>query len=116
MGQQAIVAEIRMLREAIDTDARRIFELSTTLHRMTGRQPADDSTVPYRNYANAWSRFANMVGLGLRRTASSERVLALLKPEPEPEPEPKPVKPKPEVIVPTDDEDFDEVYGEVLNA
>jgi hypothetical protein len=116
MAQQDIVAEIRMLREAIDTDARRIFELSQALYRMTRQQPADDSTVPYRNYANAWSRFASMVGLGLRRTNTSDRVLAMLKPEPEPA-KPEPVEPEPEVFVPPpEDEDFEEVYGEVLNA
>lgn len=115
MSQQDIVAEIRRLRESIDTDARRLFELSQTLYRMTRRQPVDDSTSPYINFANSWSRFANMVGLGLRRSASSDRALAMVVAEPEPKPEPEP-EPKPETPEAPLDTDFDEVYGEVLNA
>lgn len=114
MSQRDIVAEIHHLRDSIDTDARRLFELSQTLLRMTRRQPPDDSTSPYINFANAWGRFANMVGLGIRRSSSADRVLAMVlaEPESEPTPEPQP-EPEPEAL---SDTDFDEVYGEVLNA
>lgn len=122
MTEQDIVQEIRDLRESLDSDAQRLNELAQYLHRMVRRRRADENTSPYVTYANAWMRFANVVGLGLRRTAVSDRLLAMVKPVAlEPEAEPETEEKAPEQVaeeprpVPTD-EDFAALYGEVLNG
>jgi hypothetical protein len=117
MAEQDIVAEIRALRASMDADARRMTELSQSLYRMVRRRPADENTSAYTTYANAWLRFSNVVGLGLRRTAVSDRLLAMVKPvEAEPEDEKKPPRQDAEPRPTPTDEDFAALYGEVLNA
>jgi hypothetical protein len=110
MQVSEVVAEIRQIRVSVDNSARRLAELSQALHRLARRQPVSDAMSPYIAYANAWGRFANMVGLGLRRTATADRFLAMIKSE-EPQ-EKEPAIREPEVR----DDDFETLYGETLNV
>lgn len=89
MDAPAIIEEIREIRERVDGDARRIYELSQALHQRTRRNPTDTSTSAFLMYANAWTRFAGMVAQGLRRTVTAERVIVPAMEAPQ-EPPPKP--------------------------
>lgn len=72
MTADAIIAEIRQLSASMDESARRMFELSDSLHRHA-RKSLDQDMSSYVAYANAYKRVSNMVGLGLRRTSSTDR-------------------------------------------
>ena len=78
-----IVKEVGQLKQAVERDARRIYELSKVLHdRMRRAELTDDTRPIYIAFSNTWTRFAGMVTQGLNRTASADRLLKLL-PTPE---------------------------------
>ena len=119
MLPEDILQEISALREGIEQGARRILELSKTLHdRMRRTDPSAADRSVYLTYSNSWSRFAGMVQQGLQRTRQADRLLRLL-PEREDSQTPDRAVPEPvrvdeahsmPVTSPLDD--FIKVYGE----
>ena len=132
MNNEEIAGEIQYLRDGIDSSARRILDLSRTLHDRTRRddrrrilanERPNERTNIYLTYSNLWTRFASMVQQGLQRTRQADRVLRLLpddaterqaaaqaepaQPE-EAQPEAQPVP------APSPFEDFISVYGEEM--
>jgi hypothetical protein len=112
-----MIAEIREIRERIDQDARRIYELSQALHQRARRNPAGSTTPAFIMYSNAWTRFAGMVAQGMRRTVTAERVIVpAMEEKPEPPVKPKLKEPKGKVYrspLPVND-DLVELFGEEL--
>ena len=74
MEPDAIVKEIRDLRGEIQRSTERLYELSRVLYSKVRREARPD-TAALILYANAWTRFAGAIGQGLKRTASTDRVL-----------------------------------------
>ena len=76
MAPDEIIMEIKELRSELERTVERLFELSKVLYTKARRSDVvDDRTSAFVLYANAWTRFSGMVGQGLRRTASVDRVL-----------------------------------------
>ncbi len=74
MEPDAIVKEIQALRADMQKGTERMFELSRVLYSKVRRDTRPD-TAALILYANAWTRFSGAMGQGLRRTASTDRVL-----------------------------------------
>jgi len=74
MEPRAAIDEINAIRDRMEQDARRIYELSRSIHQYARRAPSDVSSA-YLMYANTWTRFAGMVDQGLRRTTTPCRVV-----------------------------------------
>jgi hypothetical protein len=120
MEPAAIVAEIRVVRERIEQDARRIYDLAQTLHHKARRTAPTVATPAYLMYSNAWIRFAGMVSQGMRRTVTAEKVIVpAMEQEKNPPPPPPPLpekKPKDLTFrspLPFND-DLVELFGEEL--
>lgn len=69
-----VLAEMLVVRTEIDQKARRLQELAVLLSR-TAKQTVREQASTYILYANAWLRFAGMVGQGLKRSAAADKVL-----------------------------------------
>ena len=115
---QKAIDEVHTLQERIVQDARRIHELSRSIHQYARRTPPGQLTSAYVSYANVWTRFAGMVEQGLRRTSIASRtVISALNQSP-----PEPVAPKPPIKTPPKvyrspappNDDFAELFGEDL--
>lgn len=123
MSVDAIIAEIRQVRSTMDDSAHRMFELSEALHRHA-RKTLDQDASSYVAYANAYKRVSNMVGLGLRRTASTDRLVTRERDQrtrdlqEQKEREQKAQERRDRILAEQQqiDDPLMEVYGEVLNA
>ncbi len=108
-GIEELLTEIRTLREEINQGVTRLYGLARLLQGRA-RRAGGEMGPRYSLYATAWMRFAGAVSQGLRRAASSDRMLR----QPEPQPERlrivKPPPPEPTVEAVSLD-DLIEFYG-----
>ena len=75
LSYEEVVSEIVSLQDEIRIRGRRIYELSHSLYRHVRRNPTDDNSSIYINYANNMTRFAGAIEQVLRRTIRTARVL-----------------------------------------
>jgi hypothetical protein len=77
MTPDEIVLEIKEVRGELEHNIERLFELSRVLYAKARRNndDTDNRRATMVLYANAWTRFVGVVGQGLRRTSSADRVL-----------------------------------------
>lgn len=115
MTAEEIVQEVYLLRDGMEKTAQRIVELSQTLYSKVRRTPADDYTSRFILFANTWTRLGAMVEGGIRRTASTTRIIDGVKREKreaEVKEATKPPTPKP--VKPSATTPLAELYGEEM--
>jgi len=122
---QATITQIQKIRGEIETSVARLHELSLEL-RTSARRTLDASSSSHIVYANAHLRVVGALTQGLRRTASMDRVLLIGQREQEDarrrEEEARQDREVREhdrlvdqLSLPSED-DFEELYGEVLSG
>jgi hypothetical protein len=119
-----MVQQIQGLRKEIIAKAGRLYELSGELRTKSRRFLADEGTSNYIMFANAHLRLAGALTQGIRRTASTDRVLEVGQAErdearrrDETEREWREARQKTKAsndLVLTSDDAFDEIYGDVV--
>jgi hypothetical protein len=117
---KALVSQIQEARKTADESARKLYEAASLLYEKARRNPIEGASA-YVIFANAHLRMANALGQGLRRTASTDRVLKIARDEQEEERRRASVEEEHRKIregqrriqklTLTSDNAFDEVYG-----
>jgi len=122
---QATITQMQRIRGDIEASVAKLHELSLEL-RTTSRRTLDASSSSYIVYANAHLRVVGALTQGLRRTASMDRVLVIGQREQEDARrrdeearQDREVREHDHLVnqlsLPSED-DFEELYGEVLNG
>ena len=75
MTPDEIVDEIHSLRGTLQLATQRMIDLAQTLSHNIRRQPANEHTSSYINFANAWSRMAGACQQGMRRNETMNRLV-----------------------------------------
>ena len=75
MTSVEILAEVTEHKKVIEQGAKRLQELSKTLHDRMRREPENEDRGIYIVVSNIYARFGGMVVQGLNRTASADRLL-----------------------------------------
>lgn len=132
MTTEELHAEILSTRQQITGQVQRLYELSSVLARQ-GRRNRQGGRIEIA-YANAWLRFSAAIQRGLDRAASSDRLLQRQRQEQEAQEHARREQeaqeqreanelrsPRPNIryegtTVEDPSEDFQAVYGEVINA
>lgn len=122
---QDLVKRIQQAREDISTRVGQLYEMSTEL-RTISRRNLDEGSQSYVLFANAHMRLAGALSQGFRRTASADRVLKVGQAEREEASrreeadrqwrEAREQQKVAEKLTLATDNDFDELYGDVVDA